>query len=189
MKQKSDRSGRRDPRRAVIVAVVCLCLLAAAGFHKLSQVTLAKSDLNNLRQQRAAMGMPSPEQMRSRMLDNMAANLGLTESQKSRLRDALEEGPDPRSVFGDPSLSREQRFERMRQLGQARDERMRSILTPEQQIKFNEMQEQMRARFRGMRGPAGPGRGPTGQGAPRGSGSDMARPAGFGQFGSTSLSA
>jgi len=120
MKYGAERSSRK---RVAILAVAVTAVLAPMGMRRMAQVSQANSDRNNLRQQRAAIGMPDPEQMRARMLDDMARNLGLTATQKGQLKAAMEEGPDPRSVFSDRSLSREQRFERMRELGEARQAR------------------------------------------------------------------
>jgi len=149
-------------KRALVAAVVCLSCLAIGGVMARARSLRAAGDKANLQQQRTAMGMPDPGQMRARMLTEMAANLGLTETQKGRLKAAMEEGPDFGSIFADRSLSSQQRFERLRQAGRERDARVRSILTPEQQVKYEQMQqqrrEQMRERFRSRRGPGGSGR-------------------------------
>jgi Spy/CpxP family protein refolding chaperone len=145
MKQKAKRSG---PKKLVIAATACAALFALAGVRQMAQVSQAASDRKNLKQQRAAMGMPDPEQVRAQMLDDVARNLGLSASQKDRMRAVMEDGPDPRAVFSDRSLTREQRFERMRELREARDARMRSILSPGQLTRFQQMQEQRRQEMR-----------------------------------------
>jgi len=107
------------------------------------------------------MGMPDPNEMRTRMLDDMAHNLGLTDAQKQQLKTAMEEGLDPRSIFSDNSLSREQKFQRMGKMREEREARIRAILTPEQQEPTNRRKRRCVSGFRGMgrpgRGSGGPG--------------------------------
>ena len=56
MKHKLRPSGRK--RVVICVAAVCISLLALAGVRRMAQISQAARDRNNLRQQRAAMGIP-----------------------------------------------------------------------------------------------------------------------------------
>lgn len=139
---------RKSRKRGVILAAVVIAVLGLAGARRMAVVSQANSDRSALRQQRAARGMPDPEQVRAQMQEDMARSLGLTEPQKRAMKAAMEEGPDPHAIFQDRSLSQDQRFERMREIGQAREARIRSILTPDQVAKYQEMQRQRAERWR-----------------------------------------
>ena len=88
----------------------------------------------------------------------MAEKLGLTPEQKSKIDGLREEG---RAAFAalqaDQSLSTDDRRAKGRALFEAQREKMKAVLTPEQQMKA----AQAREHFMGNRphGPGGPGRG------------------------------
>ncbi len=81
-------------------------------------------------------------------LQKMAEHLGLTAEQKEKvgaiLKEQMEQG---RAIREDESLTREQRREKMQAFGKATREKIRAMLTPEQQAKFDAMPK---------RGPGGP---------------------------------
>ncbi len=90
----------------------------------------------------------------ARMLQHMTEVLSLTADQQAKAKPILEAGAaQRRSIMEDDSLSREDR--RAKMMDAMKDERakIRALLTPDQQKKFDEMRPRGR-RFRGE-GPGG----------------------------------
>ena len=92
-------------------------------------------------------GPGGPGGPKERLL-KMAEHLGLTAEQKEKvgaiLKEQMEQG---RAIREDESLTQEQRREKMQAFGKATREKIRAVLTPEQQVKFDAMPR---------RGPGGP---------------------------------
>ena len=111
----------------------------------------------------------SPE----RSLDAMTQALNLTGDQKNKIKPILEDREKQLAALrNDTSLSREQRFERIRTIQQQSQGRIREALSAEQQKKMEEMRERAAERRRGnregMRGPEGTERrGDMERGGPR----------------------
>lgn len=81
-------------------------------------------------------------------LQKMAEHLGLTAEQKEIVGAILKEQMElGRAIREDESLPQEQRREKMQAQGKASREKIRAVLTPEQQAKFDAMPK---------RGPGGP---------------------------------
>ena len=101
-------------------------------------------------------------------LERMSEELGLTDGQKEQLRqNGKEQAEARRAIRGDESLTAEQKREKLRQLNQERQAKMKEVLTPEQQEKFRGLRQQRRSsRQAGSRqsGPRGGDRGPGGGG-------------------------
>ena len=92
---------------------------------------------------------PSVEQR----LDRMTEELKLTDDQKPKVKAVLEDGAKKRQeMFSDSSVPREQRREKMQALMDEESKKLKAILTPEQ----NEKWEKMRADFRKKGPPGGP---------------------------------
>jgi Spy/CpxP family protein refolding chaperone len=111
----------------------------------------------------------NPQQMAARRLDQMTQELQLTPEQKTKIQ-AIQESSMPaiKAIFDDTTLTREQRREKMRPLRDETDAKIKQVLTPEQQTKYDAMQAQRRARFGG--GGGGGGRGMRGGGGMDGPG-------------------
>ena len=154
MEPKNQSKTKKNLAALAGVAVVALAL---TGLLLKSRAAQAAADKEDLKLQRVALGQPDPDQMRARMLDDLARDLALTEAQKTQMKSAMENGPDFGKIFGDKSLTQQQKFEKMRKEGEAQQAKIRSILTAEQQTKYDERQARMRAQFQQMRG-AGQGR-------------------------------
>jgi Spy/CpxP family protein refolding chaperone len=148
-------------KKAAVGAVAILSVLTLVGMTLKSRSTAA-ADRESLKLQRAALGMPDPEKMRANMLDGMARELGLTEAQKGQMKAAMEERTNIRAIFEDKSLTREQRRERAGKARQESEARIEAGLTPEQKVKYQQMQAQRREQFRGRRGFGSPGSMPGG---------------------------
>jgi Spy/CpxP family protein refolding chaperone len=83
-------------------------------------------------------GAQQPEQM----LERMSAALNLTDDQKAQIKPLLEEqAKQTRAIFSDESLAREQKMEKIREVREATQKKIKPILTEEQQAKFAKMQE------------------------------------------------
>ena len=148
-----------DRQKLAAVVVVTAAALAVGGSALLMHPSAA-ADKANLKKQRAAAGMPDMEAMRAKMLDRTAAELSLTASQKEQFQAAQEQAETARQeLFTNKSLSREQIGQRMQQARTEDEARLRAILTPEQQTKYDQMQEKRRAEWakRREQGPAGRG--------------------------------
>jgi len=99
-------------------------------------------------------------------LDKMAEELGLSAEQKTQLEAAMKERMEKAQVLrGGESLSPEDRRAKMREIADAHLAKVKSILTPEQFTKWEEMRP---ARGQRPGGPGGPGgfRGPRDEGKP-----------------------
>lgn len=82
----------------------------------------------------------------------MAATLELTPDQTEKMKALFEaQRPAIEAIRNDQSLSREQRREKMMELRKANEPQVEAILTPEQQAKWKENREKMRAQM-GNRG-------------------------------------
>ncbi len=97
--------------------------------------------------------------------NQMAKRLDLTEAQKTQVQSYLEEQRTQlQALRQDNSLSREQSFERMRDVQQQTQDQIRATLTPDQQERLDQMRDRMqqrgagRGRGRGFGGMGGPGR-------------------------------
>ena len=75
--------------------------------------------------------------------DHIADALGLTDPQKSQIRDIFKSHhSELQSIRQDQSLTKEQKMEKARQVFQSIHEQARPILTPEQQQKWAQMKDQ-----------------------------------------------
>lgn len=84
-------------------------------------------------------------------LQRMTEALGLTEDQQAKIKSIFQEEAGKRqAIMDDSSLSRDDQHAKMQELMKDIQARVRAILTPEQQTKFDAMPR--------------PGRGPRGEG-------------------------
>ena len=84
---------------------------------------------------------PSVEQR----MDRMTEELKLTDEQKPKVKAILEDGAKKRQeLFADNSVPREQRREKMQALMEEENTKLKAILTPEQDEKWQKMREEFR---------------------------------------------
>ncbi|MEY2429637.1 MAG: periplasmic protein CpxP/Spy [Verrucomicrobiota bacterium] len=84
---------------------------------------------------------PSVEQR----LDRMTEELKLTDDQKPKVKEVLEDGAKKRQeMFSDSSVPREQRREKMQAIMDEESKKLKAILTPEQNEKWEKMRDQFR---------------------------------------------
>ena len=156
--RKTDGMDKKKIGAAAAIAAAVLTVGAVAVMSRPSAAT----DRDNLKKQRAAAGMPDPEEMQNRRRDELARTLGLTESQKQKVKEADDAmGPNMGKIFQDKSLSQQQKMQKMQAAGDKHDAALRDILTPEQQTKYQQMQADMRKQWQQRRGNGGPGNPPS----------------------------
>ncbi len=77
----------------------------------------------------------------------MAEELGLTEDQKEKLQPILkEQGEKMREIFQDQNLSREEKMPKLKEIREGFTAKIKAILTPEQQEKYEKMVKEMQNR-------------------------------------------
>jgi Spy/CpxP family protein refolding chaperone len=92
-------------------------------------------------------------QMVQQRVERMTTELNLNADQKAKVTALLEgQAKQRREIFGDTSLPREERRDKMRALTEEENKQLKVILTPEQFEKWQKLREQMRSRR-----PGGPG--------------------------------
>lgn len=87
---------------------------------------------------------PSMEQRQQRA-DHFAEKVGLSDPQKAQLADLRkQQGDAMRAVRDDASLSKEDKKAKAKQIEQSFREKQKAILTPEQQVKAEELRKAQR---------------------------------------------
>lgn len=130
-------------RRMAIVTVAVLAALAG-----MAQAVFAQTDQG----QGAGPGqMKGPGQMRkmgaANRLGRLTTQLNLTEAQQAQIKPMLEdEEKQLKALRGDATLSPLQKRDKAREVRQATFEKIKPILTPEQQKKHDAMREKARER-------------------------------------------
>ena len=125
---------------------VILAVLITAVFAISSQQAFGKND-PNAKSPKVEKEQPKggPGQMRERIkerMENLSKELNLTKEQQEKIRPIIEkEMKDIRTVRQDTSLTPEQKMEKVKAIHQATQAELNKILTPEQQKKYAEMQE------------------------------------------------
>jgi len=144
--RKTDGMDRKKVGAALATAAAALTIGAVAVVDRSSAAA-------------AALGAPDPEEMRARMLDQMAKTLGLTENQKRQFKEADQDmGPNMGKIFQDKSLSQQQKMQKMQELGAKHDAALSAMMTPDQQAKYQQMQDAMRKQWGQRQGGGGGGR-------------------------------
>jgi len=111
---------------------------------------------------------PTPAQM----MDTMAKELTLTPDQKTKIA-AIQDDVAAKRKAMPQGMDRDERRKKMTEYRTAADTQIKALLNPDQQKKYDEMQEKRRAQMQAMRGGGGGGGGRMG-----GSGGGMGGPGG-----------
>jgi Spy/CpxP family protein refolding chaperone len=107
---------------------------------------------------------PGPGQF----VDRLATELNLTADQKTKVKAIFEaQQKQVQAVMADKSLSQDQRMAKLRPMFEGTQAKIRKLLTPAQQKKWDDFQARMRQRMRERGGPGGPGGGPPPPGPKR----------------------
>jgi hypothetical protein len=89
-------------------------------------------------------------------VDKMSTELKLNDDQKTKVTALLEkQAKDRRAIFGDSSLTREERRDKTRALAQDENKQLKAILTTDQFEQWQKLREQMRPRRSGTPGEPG----------------------------------
>lgn len=119
-----------------------------------------------------AAGRPGREgrgMMGGRRMQQMMADLNLTEAQKAKIKTLTEASTKKRTaLMENKTLTEEQKRTKMREMGKELRDGMDKILTPEQKKKLEEKRKEMRGRFGAPGGPGGGFGRPGGAGRPGG---------------------
>ncbi len=111
-------------------------------------VTLSKAQDRPNRQ-----NMPSPEERAKRMIEHLDKELKLTKVQKDSITKwNTSFSKEQQALFSDDKESREKRMEKFRAVREKQTAKIKSILTPEQAKKYDELNKRAGERG-GERGP------------------------------------
>jgi Spy/CpxP family protein refolding chaperone len=136
------RMGGRAQKTKTLLLVAGVGVMILLGIRMLAASPLPQYGGQRMRRQ---MG---PEDQLARM----SKQLQLTDEQKAKIKPILEEQhKQMMELRQDNSMSRQDRFARFRELRQKSLEKMKPILTPEQQKKWQEMRQRRRGRRGGPR--------------------------------------
>ena len=103
-----------------------------------------------------------------RRLEMMQKQLNLNADQTKQVKAIIDDGrARGEALRSDTTLSQDDKRAKMMDMRREESGKIRAVLTPDQQTKFDEMQARERGRMEGRGGPGGPG-GPGGSG-PQGS--------------------
>ena len=138
-------------------------------------------DLDEAQQEKVREIREEQRPQREALHEKMSAN-------REALHQLLESGTADANAVGELVLEGRKLREEGKALFETEQKKVRAILNPDQQKKFDAMQERMKEHRRGpegfgMPGERGPRRGPGGSGRPEGAGT----PGGPGSFGSSAL--
>lgn len=141
--------------KVMLASTACLTLsvaMVAQEAQTAGQNTEKKADGQHERHMRGGkMG-----RMGGKHMQHMATELGLTEAQKTQIKNLHEQQRTKmQELRANESLSKEQKMEQFKALHESTQSQVNGLLTPEQQTKFTEMQANRKARMgkhKGRRG-------------------------------------
>lgn len=90
----------------------------------------------------------NPEAMKQMLKDSLQLNDKQLDSVVAIMQEFQ---PKQREIFSNQDMSREEKMVKMKELGDARNARLKSVLTNEQYKKYQEMEERRRQRMGGGR--------------------------------------
>ena len=151
-------------KKAVFAIVAVIVAFTIVGLEWRSFHNTDEADKESLKKQTAANGMPDPQQMQARMLEEIGKEVGLSAAQKDQIQ-PIQAGMFTQmdTIFKDNTLSQQEKMDKMQRMGETNDAQIKAVMTAEQQTKYDAMQKRMRDRMAGMGG--GPG---NGMGGPMG---------------------
>jgi Spy/CpxP family protein refolding chaperone len=92
--------------------------------------------------------MLDQRERRQEMGERIAKELGLSAEQKTKMKSLLrQQRAAAEAIMDDEKLTRDQRRDKLRELGQNSENQRRAVLTPEQQKKADEMRARARERM------------------------------------------
>ncbi len=122
------------------------CVMAAAVTALIGIGQMALAEMGQEKMGAPEAGPQGPPPIADR-LQRMGQMLQLTDEQKAKIKPLLEaEVAQIKTIHNDSSLSRPQKMEKIQQLRSSTHDKIKPILTPEQQKKLEEMQERAKER-------------------------------------------
>ena len=133
-------------KKTVFAIVAVVAALVIVGLEWRSFHNTDEADRESLKKQISANGMPDPQQMQARMLDDMAKEVGLSAAQKDQIQ-SIQSGMFTRmdTIFKDKTVSQQQKMDKMKQMGETNDAQIKAILSPDQQTKYEAIAESRRS--------------------------------------------
>ncbi|MGH9685358.1 MAG: hypothetical protein ACRD4S_17325 [Candidatus Acidiferrales bacterium] len=129
-------------KRAINLVGLGFAVLLLLGF---GGVTRAQDQGSQQQPSAQSESQMNHKTMHHNRLDWLSKKLNLTDDQKAKIKPILDdESSSMKGVRDDTSLSQTERHAKMKDLHQATDSKINDILTPEQQQKFAQMQQQMK---------------------------------------------
>ena len=93
------------------------------------------------------MGGGRPQMTPDEQLTRLSADVNLTDDQKAKIKPIFEDqAAKTKALREDTSTSMEEKRPRMQDIRKAASDKVRALLTPDQQTKYDEAQAKMRAR-------------------------------------------
>jgi Spy/CpxP family protein refolding chaperone len=134
------RMGGRSQKAKTFLLVAGVAIMILLGIRMLAGAALPQYGGRRMR------GPMTPEDQLARM----TKQLELTNDQQAKVKPILEEQHKKMMALRqDTSMSREDRFAKLREIRQQSLEKIKPVLTPEQQKKWEKMQQERRGRRRG----------------------------------------
>jgi Spy/CpxP family protein refolding chaperone len=156
-------SALRFPAAVILVALVCLSLGLGTAFGQYGQ---SQSGPDQAGQGSGMEGHTGRHQMPSvdDQVKHMAKKLNLSDDQQAKLKPILEDQrKQMEQIRDDSSLSREDRFSKMKSVHENSASQIKALLNDDQQKKFDKMQAERREHM----GDRGPGNGSPPSDSPR----------------------
>jgi periplasmic protein CpxP/Spy len=154
----SSRYERKALPAATILVVLVLSLGLGIAFGQNAQGQAApdqSGQASGMDGHMGRRGMPSVDDQ----VKHMAKKLNLSDDQQAKLKPILEDQrKQMEQIRDDSSLSREDRFSKMKSVHESSAAQIKALLNDDQQKKFEKMQEERREHMGGR----GPGSGPPG---------------------------
>jgi protein CpxP len=128
-------------KRAWTTLAMMATVTALVGFGQLALAEMGQGKMGG-----PGAGRQGPPPVAER-LQRMGQHLQLTDEQKAKIKPLLEEEvAQAKAIHEDSSLSRPQKMEKFQQLRSSTHDKIKPILTAEQQKKLEEMQEKIKER-------------------------------------------
>jgi Spy/CpxP family protein refolding chaperone len=135
---------RRVSKEFYRMKKVLICALLAIAMACLGTALYAQDSMS----QGQGMGQGGPGGMHhmpmspDQRLQRMTQQLNLTADQQQKIKPILEqEQQQMQTLHGDTSMSQQDRMSKMQQIRQGTNDQIKSVLNPDQQQKFTQMQE------------------------------------------------
>jgi len=130
---------------AVLPALVCGAILAFLPTIRAQDPTPAATATPAATVTPAATATPDAKP-KTPLIDKLTTDLNLTPDQQAKIKPILmDRHTKVKAIRDDASLSKQQKKEQLKEIGQTTDGQIKAILTPDQQTKFDMIKGEMKA--------------------------------------------